>query len=123
LVGANDASDTAFCLLELPFKTDEDGPTYLLLKLDIMLDDTVRRVQNVAERGQLAGGFEAPQKVMQAHAEALSKGQEPPIICTPEFPVDLIKPWAHISMKPGLFHVPAHCGLLTIVVLCYYISC
>lgn len=101
LTGSNDASDISFCLLQLPpmAKPAEGAPasaahdpSYMLLKMDWLLDDTVRRVTSVIERGQLAGGFDLP--IKQKQMDASKKLQQIGCTQTPQFPTHLITPWA-----------------------------
>ncbi|KXZ52175.1 hypothetical protein GPECTOR_10g804 [Gonium pectorale] len=51
---ANEDTDTVFCLVEMRAEDAEGTPRscYQLLKLELMLDDTVRRVTHLLERGQ-----------------------------------------------------------------------
>jgi len=96
LVGSNDASDTAYCLLQLPAMGKDADPNMLLLKMDIMNDDSTRRVTSVDERGHLAGGFAELGKAMSS--DEMHKKQDG---CLPHFPSELIKPWANTDANQG----------------------
>jgi len=115
LAGANDSDDTAFVMLELPPMSakpkvagvmDASGPSaasdtsYMLLKVEMLLDDTVRRVTSVMERGQLAGGFDLPVAQQAMAGDKAHHQQGCPK--TPVFPTHMIMPWARQSAKtPG----------------------
>ncbi|EFJ52808.1 hypothetical protein VOLCADRAFT_86155 [Volvox carteri f. nagariensis] len=51
---ANEDTDTVFCLVEMRAEDEEGHPRscYQVLKLDLLLDDTCRRVTALLERGQ-----------------------------------------------------------------------
>jgi hypothetical protein len=76
LAAANESTDTAFCLIRLPFSSG-NSERLLLLKLDLLLDDTVRRVLAVTERGHAVDGLQIPQQPAKStssasHSEASS---------------------------------------------------
>ncbi|KAG2438495.1 hypothetical protein HXX76_005046 [Chlamydomonas incerta] len=69
---ANEDTDVVFCLLELRAE-DEQGrhrSCYQVLKLDMLLDDTSRRVTRVLERGQWDVAGDGTTPLLLAHAAA-----------------------------------------------------
>lgn len=80
VAAADENADVAFTLLELP---RADGVTaYSLLKFDMMLDDTARRVAAVTERQHIGGAV-------------VGKGDGTPTPLGTNFPMRRLKPWAH----------------------------